>query len=122
RDHRGRFEVGCMSVRDARLDGATFHVETCFDRSPEPDRAEITLVLDPPLEAPLDPDDPEQLQAATPAVRELLQALRARTRALRISASALVAVVPAPVVDPGALRDLMEAELLLAQRLRGARE
>lgn len=121
RELQGRLEVGRMSIRDAQLDGATFHIETCFDSGPHPERSEVTLVLDPPLEAALDPDDPEELRAASPAARELIQVLRASTRGLRIAAHAIVAIVPAPLEDPSSLRELLGTQLLLAQRLRGAR-
>lgn len=117
----GRLEVGRMSIRDAQLDGATFHVDTCFERGPYPDRVEVTLVLDPPLDAPPDLDDPEAQRALSPGARDALQALRARARALRIAPRALVATVPAPVEDPAALRDLLGMALLLSQRLRSPR-
>ena len=121
RDLRGRLEVGRMSIRDARLDGALFQVETCFEVSPRPDRTEITLVLVPPLETPPDLDDPAARAACSPAVQSLLRAIQAEARALRVSATALVATLAAPLEDPGAARDLMGSMLQLAQRLRGQR-
>ncbi|KYG06314.1 hypothetical protein BE21_35510 [Sorangium cellulosum] len=117
----GRFEVGRMRIRDAQLDGATFHIDTCFERGPYPERSEVTLVLDPPLDAALDPDDPEQLRAASPGAREALKRLRARTHALRIAPHAIVITVPAPLEDPATLRDLLGAQLHLSALLRGRR-
>ncbi|WP_437572651.1 hypothetical protein [Sorangium sp. So ce542] len=117
----GRFEVGRMRIRDAQLDGATFHIDTCFERGPYPERSEVTLVLDPPLDAALDPDDPEQLRAASPGAREAVQRLRARTHALRIAPHAIVITVPAPLEDPATLRDLLGAQLHLSALLRGRR-
>lgn len=131
---RGRLVVGRMSVLDGQLDGATFHVETCFDRgtrergvpthvnrSPLPDRTEITLAVDPPLEAPLDLDSQEEMAAASPAVRELVRTLCDQTRALSVREEAIVATLPAPLEDPAAAQEIMEAVLLLARRLRGDR-
>ncbi|WP_437319306.1 hypothetical protein [Sorangium sp. So ce385] len=117
----GRFEVGRMRIRDAQLDGATFHIDTCFERGPYPERSEVTLVLDPPLDAALDPDDPEQLRAASPGAREAVKRLRARTDALRIAPHAIVITVPAPLEDPATLRDLLGAQLHLSALLRGRR-
>ncbi|WP_437940049.1 hypothetical protein [Sorangium sp. So ce341] len=117
----GRFEVGRMRIRDAQLDGATFHIDTCFERGPYPERSEVTLVLDPPLDAALDPDDPEQLRAASPGAREAVKRLRARTHALRIAPHAIVITVPAPLEDPATLRDLLGAQLHLSALLRGRR-
>ncbi|KYF92717.1 hypothetical protein BE20_11095 [Sorangium cellulosum] len=117
----GRFEVGRMRIRDAQLDGATFHIDTCFERGPYPERSEVTLVLDPPLDAALDPDDPEQLRAASPGAREAMKRLRARTHALRIAPHAIVITVPAPLEDPATLRDLLGAQLHLSALLRGRR-
>ncbi|WP_437612946.1 hypothetical protein WMF20_10695 [Sorangium sp. So ce834] len=117
----GRFEVGRMRIRDAQLDGATFHIDTCFERGPHPERSEVTLVLDPPLDAALDPDDPEQLRAASPGAREAVKRLRARTHALRIAPHAIVITVPAPLEDPATLRDLLGAQLHLSALLRGRR-
>ncbi|WP_437929783.1 hypothetical protein WMF37_11185 [Sorangium sp. So ce291] len=117
----GRLEVGRMRIRDAQLDGATFHIDTCFERGLHPECSEVTLVLDPPLDAPLDPDDPEQLRAASPGAREALKRLRARARALRIAPHAIVITVPAPLEDPATLRDLLGAQLHLAALLRGPR-
>ena len=121
RELRGRLEVGRMSIRDGRHGGATFHVETCFERAAAPHRSEVTLVLDPPLDAPLDAESSEQLRAAAPGVRELIQALLAQALALRVAAGAIVLTLPAPLEDPATLREPMAAMLLLAQRLRGAR-
>ncbi|WP_437280814.1 hypothetical protein WME90_09740 [Sorangium sp. So ce375] len=117
----GRLEVGRMRIRDAQVDGATFHVDTCFERGPHPERSEITLVVDPPLDAALDPDDPEQLRAASPGAREAVKRLQARTRALRIAPHAIVATLPAPLEDPAILRDLLGAQLHVAALLRGPR-
>ncbi|WP_437758115.1 hypothetical protein [Sorangium sp. So ce1389] len=117
----GRLEVGRMRIRDAQLDGATFHIDTCFERGLHPECSEVTLVLDPPLDAPLDPDDPEQLRAASPGAREAVKRLRARARALRIAPHAIVVTVPAPLEDPATLRDLLGAQLHLAALLRGPR-
>ncbi|MGK3965566.1 hypothetical protein WMF38_15500 [Sorangium sp. So ce118] len=117
----GRLEVGRMRIRDAQLDGATFHIDTCFERGLHPECSEVTLVLDPPLDAPLDPDDPEQLRAASPGARAALKRLRARARALRIAPHAIVVTVPAPLEDPAILRDLLGAQLHLAALLRGPR-
>ncbi|WP_437783277.1 hypothetical protein [Sorangium sp. So ce1097] len=117
----GRFEVGRMRIRDAQLDGATFHVETCFERGPHPECSEVTLVLDPPLDAALDPDDPDLMRAASPGVREAIKLLRSRARALRIGQHAIVVTVPAPLEDPATLRDLLGAQLHLAALLRGPR-
>ncbi|KYF74206.1 hypothetical protein BE11_11600 [Sorangium cellulosum] len=117
----GRFEVGRMRIRDAQLDGATFHIDTCFERGPHPECSEVTLVLDPPLDAALDHDDPELLRAASPGVREAVKRLRARARALRIAPHAIVVTVPAPLEDPATLRDLLGAQLHLAALLRGPR-
>jgi hypothetical protein len=121
RDLRGRLEIGRMSIRDARVEGAVFHLETCFERSAQPDRTELTLVLDPPLDAPFDADDPAALEASAPAVRELVRLVRAEARALRVDVSSVVAVLPAPLEDPASVRELMGSMLLLAQRLRGLR-
>ncbi|WP_437652117.1 hypothetical protein [Sorangium sp. So ce1182] len=117
----GRLEVGRMRIRDAQLDGATFHIDTCFERGLHPECSEVTLVLDPPLDAPLDPDDPEQLRAASPGAREAVKRLRARARALRIAPHAIVVTVPAPLEDPATLRDLLGAQLHVAALLRGPR-
>ncbi|WP_437511939.1 hypothetical protein [Sorangium sp. So ce1099] len=117
----GRLEVGRMRIRDAQLDGATFHIDTCFERGLHPECSEVTLVLDPPLDAPLDPDDPEQLRAASPGAREAVKRLRSRARALRIAPHAIVVTVPAPLEDPATLRDLLGAQLHLAALLRGPR-
>ncbi|AUX40914.1 hypothetical protein SOCE26_023160 [Sorangium cellulosum] len=117
----GRLEVGRMRIRDAQLDGATFHIDTCFERGPHPERSELTLVLEPPLDAALDPDDPEQLRAASPGAREVIRDLRARTRALRIAPHAIVVTVPAPIEDPATVRALLGTQLHLAALLRGAR-
>ncbi|XXY20343.1 hypothetical protein WME88_11935 [Sorangium sp. So ce216] len=117
----GRLEVGRMRIRDAQLDGATFHIDTCFERGLHPECSEVTLVLDPPLDAPLDPDDPEQLRAASPGARAAVKRLRARARALRIAPHAIVVTVPAPLEDPATLRDLLGAQLHLAALLRGPR-
>ncbi|MGK3991360.1 hypothetical protein WME99_50390 [Sorangium sp. So ce136] len=117
----GRLEVGRMRIRDAQLDGATFHIDTCFERGLHPECSEVTLVLDPPLDAPLDPDDPEQLRAASPGAREAVKRLRARARALQIAPHAIVVTVPAPLEDPATLRDLLGAQLHLAALLRGPR-
>ncbi|XXX79812.1 hypothetical protein WMF30_13665 [Sorangium sp. So ce134] len=117
----GRFEVGRMRIRDAQLDGATFHIDTCFERGPYPERSEVTLVLDPPLDAAFDPDDPDQLRAASPGAREAVKRLRARTHALRIAPHAIVITVPAPLEDPATLRDLLGAQLHLSALLRGPR-
>jgi hypothetical protein len=110
-----------MSLRDGRQDGATFHVETCFERSPLPDRSEVTLVIDPPLDAPVDLESLEHARAS-PAIRELCRSLRAQARALQVAAGAIVLTLPAPLEDPAILRELMGAMLQLAQRLRGARD
>ncbi|XXY47133.1 hypothetical protein WME91_44735 [Sorangium sp. So ce269] len=117
----GRLEVGRMRIRDAQLDGATFHIDTCFERGLHPECSEVTLVLDPPLDAPLDPDDPEQLRAASPGARAAVKRLRSRARALRIAPHAIVVTVPAPLEDPATLRDLLGAQLHLAALLRGPR-
>ncbi|MGK4006537.1 hypothetical protein WMF31_28210 [Sorangium sp. So ce1036] len=117
----GRLEVGRMCIRDAQLDGATFHIDTCFERGPQPTCSEVTLVLDPPLEAALDPDDPEQMRPVSPGAREVIRGLRARTRALRIAQHAVAVTLPAPIEDPAALRDLLGTLLLLSALLRGAR-
>ncbi|WP_437736042.1 hypothetical protein [Sorangium sp. So ce1335] len=117
----GRFEVGRMRIRDAQLDGATFHIDTCFERGPHPECSEVTLVLDPPLDAAFDHDDPELLRAASPGVRAAIKRLRARARALRIAPHAIVVTVPAPLEDPATLRDLLGAQLHLAALLRGPR-
>ncbi|KYF53442.1 hypothetical protein BE08_00900 [Sorangium cellulosum] len=110
----GRFEVGRMRIRDAQLDGATFHIETCFERGLHPECSEVTLVLDPPLDAALDPDDPDLLRAASPGVREAIKHLRSRARALRIAQHAIVVTVPAPLEDPATLRHLLGTQLHLA--------
>lgn len=117
----GRFEVGRMRIRDAQLDGATFHIETCFERGLHPECSEVTLVLDPPLDAALDPDDPDLLRAASPGVREAIKHLRSRARALRIAQHAIVITVPAPLEDPATLRHLLGTQLHLAALLRGPR-
>ncbi|MCC6558744.1 MAG: hypothetical protein IT372_37905, partial [Polyangiaceae bacterium] len=135
RELHGRLELGPMSIRDGRQDGATFHVETRYERAAEPDRTEITLALDPPLDAAPELDDPEALAAASPAVRELVRELRGpggaarltgdgppeRPRALRVTAGAVVLALPAPLEDPSITREVMGTMLLLSQRLRGAR-
>lgn len=122
RDLRGRLEVGRMCIRGAALGGATFSVETCFGRSPEPERTVITLLLTPPLPAAIDPDDPAALSVTPPAVQQLVRAIRARARALEVAEEAVQVTLPAPLPDPASVLDLMGDLLLLAQRLRGHRD
>jgi hypothetical protein len=131
-DLGGRFQVGKMSILEARLDGSSFDIETDFGRSALPERTLITLAIDPPLPQAEGSDNLEALAGAAasstplpagirPGARQIVAHLKALARGLRVSEQAMVIELPAPLVDPAEAREAMAAMLALAEMARGER-
>jgi hypothetical protein len=131
-DLGGRFQVGKMSILEARLDGASFDIETDFDRSSLPERTVITLAIDPPLPRNEGLDSLETLAGAAasstplpagirPGAREIVVHLKALARSLQVSEQEMVIELPAPLADPASAREAMTAMIALAEMARGER-
>jgi hypothetical protein len=128
----GRLQVGKMSILEARLDGASFDIETDFGRSSLPERTLITLAIDPPLPKQEGPGGLEALAGAAasstpllsglrPGARAILAHIKRLSRALRVSEQAMVIDLPAPLEDPARARETMAAMIALAEMARGER-
>ena len=114
----GRLRVGPMRLVDLPLDGARFEIETTFDRHGVPERNVVRLVLDPPLPAPFDPRDADDMARAPRAARPLIASLR--ERGLVVEKQAMTVRFPL-LDDPAPVRRTMGEMLALASALRGER-
>lgn len=132
-----RLEPGSLSLRGGRLDGAAVEIETDFAKGDAPRGTVLRLVLDPPLTRPFDAARPEDLAAASPLTRRLLDELGRAGRALgapagkpdaeaqlpvpRVDERSLSLTTLAPIDDPARARDAIGTMIALAESLRGER-
>lgn len=112
-----------MSIREGRIDGASFSIETRFGSGSSSGAAPVLtvveLALEPPLPNAFDMESAAALASAPAGVREIVASIRGRASALRVNEASIELELPAPLADPASLRDVMRAALALAQRLAG---
>ena len=112
-------------------------IETDFAGGEAPKGTVLRLALDPPLSKPFDAARPEDLAAASPLTRRLLDELGRAGRALgapageadegaplplpRVDEHSLSLTTAAPLDDPARARDAVGAMIALAESLRGER-